>query len=79
MLLSNPSTAFFENFISTIKKGISSGKLSIAIKLKLDDAFEAIAETIVNIEEKPKLPSSKARKKNELSCTRFLIKTEYKI
>jgi hypothetical protein len=79
MLLSNPSTAFFENFISTIKKGISSGKLSIAIKLKLDDAFEAIAETIVNIEEKPKLPRSKARKKNELSCTRFLIKTEYKI
>ncbi len=79
MLLSNPSTAFFENFISTIKKGISNGKLSIAIKLKLDDAFEAIAETIVNIEEKPKLPSSKARKKNELSCTRFLIKTEYKI
>ena len=73
MLLSSPSTAFLENFISTIKKGLSNGKLSIAIKLKLDDAFEAIAETIVNIEEKPKLPRSKAIKKNGWSCTRFLI------
>ena len=38
------------------------GKLKIAINVKLFPALEAIAETIVNNEEKPKLPMNKVIK-----------------
>ena len=56
---SNPSMAFFDSLMSTISKGIRIGKLKIAINVKLLLAFDAIAETIVNKEENPKLPNSK--------------------
>ena len=58
MLQSNPSIAFFENFIKAIKKGINIGKLSIAIKEKLYCAFEEIAEVVVRITAKPIQPKT---------------------
>ena len=56
---SKPSMAFFESLINTINNGIMIGKLRIAINVKLLFDLEAIAETIVNNEEKPKLPSKR--------------------
>ncbi len=56
---SSPSIAFFESFINTISKGIIIGKLNMAIKVKLLFVLDAIADTIVNNEEKPKLPNNK--------------------
>ena len=39
------------------------GKLKMAINVKLLPVLDAIAETIVNKEEKPKLPSASVNKK----------------
>ena len=50
--------AFFDSLMSTINRGIMIGKLKMAINVKLLFAFEAMAETIVNNEEKPKLPNN---------------------
>ena len=61
---SNPSMAFLESFINTISKGIIIGKLKMAIKVKLLFVFEAIADTIVKSDEKPKLPNNKVTKNN---------------
>ncbi len=43
------------------------GKLRIAINVKLLLVLEAMAETIVNKEEKPKLPSMSINKNNGMS------------
>ena len=56
---SNPSMAFLDSFINTINKGIIIGKLNMAISVKLLFVFDAIADTIVNNDEKPKLPNIK--------------------
>jgi hypothetical protein len=54
--LSIPSTANFDTFIKVIKKGMSIGKLKIAIIPKLPFVFAAIADIIVRITENPILP-----------------------
>jgi hypothetical protein len=59
--------AFFESFIKTISKGIMIGKLNIAIRVKLLLVLEAIADTMVNKDEKPKLPNNNVTKNNEKS------------
>ena len=46
-----------------MSKGIMMGKLKMAINVKLLPVLDAIAETIVNKEEKPKLPSASVNKK----------------
>jgi len=46
-----------------INRGIMIGKLNIAISVKLFPALEAIAETIVNSDENPKLPRSNVIRK----------------
>ena len=48
-----------ETFIKIRSKGITTGKLSIAIRAKLLLVREAIAEIIVSEDAKPKLPSNK--------------------
>ena len=70
MELSIPSTANFETLMSVIKKGISIGKLKIAIILKLPLVLAAIAETMVKILENPTLPSSNVSKKIGKFCTK---------
>ena len=57
-----PSIAFFENLINNINKGTITGKLKIAIKVLLLLAFEAIADTMVNIDAKLKPPIATANK-----------------
>ena len=56
--------AFFDSLINTIRRGMIIGKLKMAIKVKLLPAFEAMAETIVNKEENPKLPIKRVIKKS---------------
>ena len=55
-----PTIAFFDNDMSIISKGITTGKLKTAINVKLFPALDAIAETIVNPHASPELPSTKA-------------------
>jgi hypothetical protein len=55
--------AFLESLINTINNGINIGKLMMAIRVKLLLLLEAMAETIVNKEAKPKLPKVKTIKK----------------
>ena len=55
------------------------GRLKIAINVKLLLDFEAIAETIVNNEEKPKLPSKRVTKKSGKSCIKLPTKRVYTI
>lgn len=54
--------AFFESLINTINKGNMMGRLRIAMSVKLLLVLEAIAETIVNSDEKPKLPKKSVSK-----------------
>jgi len=53
-----------ETFISVISRGRIIGKLRIAIREKLFEAREAIAAIIVRIEDKPRLPSTRAETNN---------------
>jgi hypothetical protein len=69
MELSIPSTASLETFINVIKKGISIGKLKIAIILKLPLVLAAIADIIVKIDEKPILPKNRDNKNIGKFCT----------
>jgi hypothetical protein len=57
--------------ISEIKKGISIGKLKTDIKLKLLFALEEIAETVVRIAEKPKVPKKITIKNCQKLLTRL--------
>ena len=70
MELSIPSTASFETFIRVIKKGISIGKLKIAIMLKLPLVLAAIAETMVRMLENPTLPRNSVSRKIGKFCTK---------
>jgi hypothetical protein len=60
--------AFFESLIKTINKVMKIGKLMMAIKVKLLLLLEAMAETIVSNDAKPKLPKVKTIKKRGKSC-----------
>ena len=72
--LFKPSIAFFETLIKVIKKGIRSGKLRMAIKVKLFPAFDAIADTIVKADDKPPLPTINTIKNIGKSCTGLPMK-----
>lgn len=56
---SMPIIVNIENFITDIKSGKRRGKLRTAIKVILLSALEAMADVIVNIDEKPILPSKR--------------------
>jgi len=56
-------SAFLETLIRVINNGSTSGKLKTAIRVKLLSVREAMAETIVKMEAKPKLPKINAVKK----------------
>jgi hypothetical protein len=56
-LVSNPSMAFLQAFTNTSNKGTMMGKLKTGINKWLLLALEAMAESMVNVEEKPTLPS----------------------
>ena len=64
---SSPSMAFLDSLINTINSGIMIGKLNIAISVKLLLVFAAMAETIVNSDEKPMVPSNKVVKNKAVS------------
>jgi len=49
-----------ETFINMRSKGMTTGKLNMAIKAKLLFVRDAIADIIVSEEANPKLPSNKA-------------------
>ena len=70
MELSIPSTASLETLIKVIKKGMSIGKLKIAIILKFPLVLAAMAETIVRMLEKPILPSKSVSKNMGKFCTK---------
>ncbi|MNF09499.1 hypothetical protein D3C80_2101780 [compost metagenome] len=55
-LLSSPSIAFFVSLINTTNTGIIIGKPRIAISIPPFPALDAIAEIIVNMVEKLRLP-----------------------
>ena len=77
--LFKPSIAFFETFISVIKNGINSGKLKIAIKVKLLPAFDAMADTIVNADDNPPLPTTKTIKENIFIICFFIFASHLQI
>ena len=53
------------------KIGITIGKVSIAIKVELLSALEAMAETKVKVMEKPTLPKNKINQNNPTFLTGF--------
>lgn len=53
-----------------------TGKLSTDIKVRLLAALDAMAETRVRTDERPKLPNIIVRKNIERFCTGFPIMTE---
>ena len=66
---SSPSTAFLAALIATNIKGIIKGKLKTGIsRLPLPD-FDAIAESKVNVDEKPIAPSIVISINNFGCCT----------
>lgn len=61
--------AFFENFNTKINNGVTNGILITAINEALFPALAAIAETNVNVEEKP----IEARTKQTKNCCKEAI------
>lgn len=74
--LSNPCNALLESFISTINKGMITGKARIAIIVLLLPVLALMPDTIVNTVAKLILPNSTATKYNKASPTGFLNITE---
>ena len=59
--------AFLEAFIKTKSRGMIIGKLNIAIKELLLEAFDAIALVSVKVDESPTEPKSNTKKYMSLS------------
>ncbi len=66
---STPFNAFFEILMITSKTGNTIGKLKIAISVWLFLAFEAIADTIVIVNDNPIEPNSMTRRNKRTSST----------
>ena len=75
--LSSPCNALLESLMSTINRGIITGKANIAIIVLLFPVLELMPETIVNTVAKLILPKSTATKYSKPSPTGFLKITEY--
>lgn len=65
----NPSMALLEIFKSKSNIGIIMGKLSIAIRVLLLLAFDAMLETMVSVEENPIAPNNMVIKNRLLFTT----------
>ena len=71
---SSPSIAFFETRTRLIKRGTINGKLKIDIREKLLFVLEEMAAVSVRIDEKPELPSDKARRNKGILRTLLPMK-----
>ena len=66
-------SAIFEIFIRVRRRGRMTGKLRIAIREKLLLARDAIAATMVRMEDKPKLPRINVSRNSSILTTWFPI------